>query len=109
MLASELNLDFPRQKSLDRGINHVSCHLEMLFLDFQDGAILNLRYVTVINLDCQSHFSIDIDKAVGNYSVCMGMQLQITFPKLNFTQFVNQNVKKLCRRLNSPSLKEVAC
>ena len=109
MLASELNLDFPRQKSLDRGINHVSCHLEMLFLDFQDGAILNLRYVTVINLDCQSHFSIDIDKAVRNYSVCMGMQLQITFPKLNFTQFVNQNVKILGRRLNSPSLKEVAC
>ena len=32
----------------------------------------------------------------------------ICFPKLNFTQFVNQNVKILGRRLCSLSLKDVA-
>ena len=30
------------------------------------------------------------------------------FPKLNFSQFVNQNIKVLPRRLYSPSLKDVA-
>ena len=30
------------------------------------------------------------------------------FPELNFSQFVNQNVKILGRRLYSPSLKDVA-
>ena len=33
---------------------------------------------------------------------------KLLFPKLNFTQFVNQNVKILGRRLYSPSLKYVA-
>ena len=30
------------------------------------------------------------------------------FPELNFTQFLNRNVKILGRRLHSPSLKDVA-
>ena len=40
----------------------------------------------------------------------MGIQWQITFSKieLNFTQFVNQNVKIQGRRLYSPSLEDVA-
>ena len=38
----------------------------------------------------------------------MGIRWQITFPKLNFTQFVNQNVRRLDRRLYSPSLKDIA-
>ena len=33
---------------------------------------------------------------------------KLLLPKLNFTQFVNQNVKILGRRLYSPSLKDVA-
>ena len=33
---------------------------------------------------------------------------KIFFPKLNFSQFVYQNVRILGRRLNSPSLKDVA-
>ena len=39
----------------------------------------------------------------GAYSACMGIRC----PKLNFSQFVNQNVKILGRRLYSPSLKDV--
>ena len=38
----------------------------------------------------------------------MGIRQQIIFPKLNFAQFVNQNVKILVRKLYSPSLKAVA-
>ena len=40
----------------------------------------------------------------------MGIRWQITFSKieLNFTQFVNQNVKIQGRRLYSPSLEDVA-
>ena len=38
----------------------------------------------------------------------MGMRWQITFSKLNFTQFMNRNVKTLSRRLYSPSLKDEA-
>ena len=38
----------------------------------------------------------------------MGIRREITvFPKLNFTQFVNGNVKILCRRFYSRSLKDV--
>ena len=49
----------------------------------------------------------DPGKAVRNYSVCMGIRWQITFPKLNFTQFMNRSIKILSRRLYSPSLKNV--
>ena len=38
----------------------------------------------------------------------MGIRWQITFPKLNFTQFVDRNVKILARELYSPRLKDVA-
>jgi len=38
----------------------------------------------------------------------MGIRWQITLPKLNFTQCVNQNIKVLGRKLLSPSLEDVA-
>ena len=44
-----------------------------------------------------------VGKAVRNYSVCMGIRRQI----LNFTLFVNGDVKILGRRFYSPSLKVV--
>jgi len=49
-----------------------------------------------------------VGKAVRNYSVCMGNKPTNLFKKLNFTQFVNPNVKILRRRLNSPRFKDVA-
>lgn len=40
------------QTSPERDINHLSPRLEMLFSDFQDGAIVNLRYTTIVDLGC---------------------------------------------------------
>ena len=35
-----------------------------------------------------------VGKVIRNYSVCMGIRWRITFfPKLNFTKFLNRNVK----------------
>ena len=55
-----------------------------------------------------SAFSLYVGKAVRNYSVCMGIRWQIPFSELNFSQFVDQNVKIIGRRLYSPRLKDVA-
>ena len=44
----------------------------------------------------------------GANSVCMRIPWQITFSKICESQFVNQNLKILGRRLYSPSLKDVA-
>ena len=67
-----------------------------------------LDYISLV----QSRFSAPswlVGKAVRNYSVCIGIRWpRQPFPRLNFTQFMNHNVKILSRRLYSPSLKDVS-
>ena len=48
-----------------------------------------------------------VGKAVRNYRVCMGIQQQITFSKLEFYT-ICENIKIRGRRLYTPSFKDVA-
>ena len=46
-----------------------------------------------------------VGKVIRNYSVCMGIRWQITFfPKLNFTKFLNRNVKIVFTKFEGNSL-----
>lgn len=78
------------QTSPERDINHVSPRLEMLFSDFQDGAIVNLRYTTIVDLGC----------VVFQFALFFFSSSFFATKKLLFLWKLNRTVSDLCHSLS---------